>query len=288
MNKKFAVHSKNFKLLTAFKEECEEIGWEYDSIFNKFTLANFGHDRDLLFETEWRISPSKIGVMFSLSAYVPSDVDIYTLPKDWDIAIDAAKSTFALSKNLQVQLNESYHADVKFTTNTVVIVKKDSGNLSLSFEQIKKVYDAINTKPISIRYKKKDLKSGMLLQDTRGQLGLVLLQSEDGDVIASDGSDAKKRMWKPLDVFNKDLECLGSNNAIVKVWSAQKVDNEGRAGFKPEFRNLLWEEGQLDPISIDLGLSWPIVITADRKNIQVGCQTFSAEVIKELYQATIK
>ena len=64
---------------------------------------------------------------------------------------------------------------------------------------------------------KKDLKSGMVVETRNGKLGLILLGSPNGDVIAGNGFD--KGSWMTLNAFNSDLtNSVLSECDIIKVY----------------------------------------------------------------------
>ena len=93
--------------------------------------------------------------------------------------------------------------------------------------------------------KKSDLKTGMLVETREGELGLVMLNTEEGDSIVSDGSSG---YWSPLDCYLENLTHFGSPEALRKYdivnvygysfsWTAANVS----VGNRP----LLWERQEV-------------------------------------------
>jgi len=95
--------------------------------------------------------------------------------------------------------------------------------------------------------KKSDLKTGMLIETRDGSLGLVMLNTETGDAIVSDGSSG---YWSPLYCYRKNLTFESSNpykllheSDIVKVYGFRS--NMMGAKISVDGRNLLWEREEV-------------------------------------------
>jgi len=82
--------------------------------------------------------------------------------------------------------------------------------------------------------KKSDLKTGMLVEVDYSELGLVMLDTVDGDVLAGDGTDAN-RNWKPLDVLDMD--------SVTKVY--RYSCNRSGAEINRRGRSLLYERKEV-------------------------------------------
>jgi len=89
--------------------------------------------------------------------------------------------------------------------------------------------------------KKSELKSGMLVETVEGELGLVLLNTPNGDVIAGNG-ESISRTWFPLNMIDEDtLEYKTSPSAnIIRVYGYK--DNSNSASISIKGRVLLWEK----------------------------------------------
>ena len=97
--------------------------------------------------------------------------------------------------------------------------------------------------------KKSELRSGMLVETAAGKLGLVLLKSSRGNIIASDGHDGgdENRTWCPLDSLSEDLTYPGlplSN--IIKVYDV--LSNMDAANFNIETRKLIWTRSNVSEV----------------------------------------
>jgi len=124
--------------------------------------------------------------------------------------------------------------------------------------------------------KKSDLKTGMLVEDSKGQFGLVLIGTSGGDVIVGDGK-CETRTWFPLKELNDDLTHKNSYiDSVVKVWGFS--NNMHGANFSTEGRFLLWERTS----KLKLNDSYEAEVDLINKVVKVGCQKFSFEKIQEL------
>lgn len=97
MEYRFSIKSKYFSLYQAFREEAEKVGWSHNTGFNPFTEEQSKWSNCLFFSSCWKGPGSQ--PMFSFSN---SDINAYTLPEQWDAAIDHMKNI----------INDSLHGKV--------------------------------------------------------------------------------------------------------------------------------------------------------------------------------
>lgn len=132
--------------------------------------------------------------------------------------------------------------------------------------------------------KKSELKSGMLTLNRRGEFGLVLLGTENGDVIAGNGTAHAD--WTDLDTYYENLNNIssGKDRDIVAVYQARA--NRYRASFDidPSHRTLLWERKK--SVLVELNDKYNAEVNLDTGRVTVGCQTFTFDKIEALYKAT--
>lgn len=93
-------------------------------------------------------------------------------------------------------------------------------------------------------FTKKDLKTGMLIECANGTLGIIMLGTTNGDVIASDGLRQGRR-FGVLKNYDNDL-CRTNRNFyekdIIKVYDMDNpINNMDRASFDFTHRKLIWE-----------------------------------------------
>jgi hypothetical protein len=126
--------------------------------------------------------------------------------------------------------------------------------------------------------KKSELKSGMLITLRNGKKGIILLNTPQGDVVASNG-DEDDNTWCPLDSFSDDLKHFGTSDDnshdIVQVWSYP--NNQNGVSFTPEDRTIIWKRE-----TGIIRLNENYIATFTKTDITVGYETFSVEVLKEL------
>lgn len=69
--------------------------------------------------------------------------------------------------------------------------------------------------------RKEDLRSGMIVQTKQGDLGIVLLNTTNGDIIGGGTNTILNtgRTWKPLDNLNDDLTSPTNENDIIKIYN---------------------------------------------------------------------
>lgn len=103
------------------------------------------------------------------------------------------------------------------------------------------------------KFTKKDLRTGMLVENRKGKTGLVMLNTESVDAIVSN-SFGNGRMWGCLNEWDDLLRVTSDpNRDIVKVFGmAPPVNNICRASFSLGHRRLLWERAAETPNDIVL------------------------------------
>jgi hypothetical protein len=139
--------------------------------------------------------------------------------------------------------------------------------------------------------KKSELKSGMLIETEAGEIGLVLLNTPGGDIIAGNGGEYPQT-WFPLSNIDEDTleykSCPSAN--IVKVYGYKS--NSDSAAISIKGRVLLWEKkAPLEKIKLSKEYSLEI----DKNHIHIFNNNINSfvdspilhEDIKHLY-STIK
>ena len=100
--------------------------------------------------------------------------------------------------------------------------------------------------------KKEDLKSGMIVETRKGKLGMVLLDTANGDIIGGGchiGGD--ERTWMPLDALNDDLTYPGCPESdIVKVYKPG-CGNNIHGSFDVNSMSLVWERKETIELSFE-------------------------------------
>ena len=114
-----AIKTNDWHLMNAFKEACEEMGWQYNSGFTKFSQERFAEWLDnsgcMYFSYDFEDMEGKPA--FALSS---SQLPAYQLPQDWRPALRAAKSMLDQHRYMfSVELNEDYTAVVDVKRKTV-------------------------------------------------------------------------------------------------------------------------------------------------------------------------
>jgi hypothetical protein len=107
-----AIKTDSWPLMKAFKEECETLGWQYNSGFTKFSQERFAEWMDdngcMYFSYDFSNMEGKPA--FALSS---SQLSSYHLPQDWSQALCAVKSMLVQHRYMfSVELNEDYTAVV--------------------------------------------------------------------------------------------------------------------------------------------------------------------------------
>ena len=114
-----AIKTDSWPLMKAFKEECETLGWLYNSCFTMFSQERFVEWLDnngcMYFSYDFEDMEGKPAFALS-SSQLPS----YKLPEDWSMAIRAAKNMLDQHRYVfSVELNEDYTAVVDIKQKTV-------------------------------------------------------------------------------------------------------------------------------------------------------------------------
>ena len=114
-----AIKTNDWHLMKAFKEACEEMGWQYNSCFTKFSQERFAEWMDnhgcMYFSYDFEDMEGRPAFALS-SSHLPA----YQLPQDWRPALRAAKSMLDQHRYMfSVELNEDYTAVVDIKQKTV-------------------------------------------------------------------------------------------------------------------------------------------------------------------------
>jgi len=114
--------------------------------------------------------------------------------------------------------------------------------------------------------KKSDLKTGMLVENRNGKIGLVMLQTSNGDVLVGGGNiPDSQQTWSPFRSLNEDLTYPGlPGSDIVKVY--EFPSNSEGASFKKDRRNLIWE--RKDTI-IELTSDYDAIVDTNTRSVKV-------------------
>ena len=95
-----AIKTDSWPLMKAFKEECETLGWQYNSGFTKFSQERFD---ELMDDNGCMFFSYDFSNMEGLPAFALSSSQLpsYKLPEDWSMAIRAAKNMLEHQSVLQ-------------------------------------------------------------------------------------------------------------------------------------------------------------------------------------------
>ena len=99
--------------------------------------------------------------------------------------------------------------------------------------------------------KKEDLKSGMIVETRKGKLGIVLLDTANGDIIGGGAHINPKRTWMTLNALNDDLiypSCYESD--IVKVYKPG-CGNNIYGSFDVNSMLLVWERKEIIELTFE-------------------------------------
>ena len=119
----------------------------------------------------------------------------------------------------------------------------------------------------------------MLVIDEKGEMGIIMLGTPEGDVIVGSGDPDGDQMWKPLSRIQEDLTGDLYTCTINKVYSYSS--NRFGCSFDLSERTLLWE--RTDLIKIRLTSDYDAEINLTKKVITVGCQTIPFSKIEEIH-----
>ena len=114
-----SIKTEDWHLMKAFKEAVEEMGWQYNHSFTKFSQERFDELMDdngcIFFSYDFGDMEGRPAFALS-SSQLPS----YKLPEDWSMAIRAAKNMLEHHRYMfSVELNEDYTAVVDIKQKTV-------------------------------------------------------------------------------------------------------------------------------------------------------------------------
>jgi hypothetical protein len=107
-----SIKTEDWHLMKAFKEAVEEMGWQYNHSFTKFSQERFDEwmDDNGCMYFSYDFSNMEGRPAFALSS---SQLPSYKLPEDWSMAIRAAKNMLEHHRYMfSVELNEDYTAVV--------------------------------------------------------------------------------------------------------------------------------------------------------------------------------
>jgi hypothetical protein len=132
--------------------------------------------------------------------------------------------------------------------------------------------------------KKSELKSGMLVETVAGEIGLVLLNTPGGDIIAGNGGK-NPQTWFPLNNIDEDtLEYKSSPTAnIVKVYGYKS--NSDAAAISIKDRVLLWEK---KAILEKIKLSKEYSLEIDKNHIHIFNNDLNSFVDSPILHENIK
>ena len=135
---KFAVVTKDYHLMSAFKSACESIGWKYNEKWIEFNEKNTKRHDGMYFTSNWT-HREKSDYLFSLTGLSGGGdrYSVYKLPKDWDVALEKAKEIINYKNKEIVALNDKYEAEVDYHKKEVVV-----GCQTFSFSKIAELYKA--------------------------------------------------------------------------------------------------------------------------------------------------
>ena len=114
-----SIKTEDWHLMKAFKEAVEEMGWQYNHSFTKFSQERFDEwmDDNGCMYFSYDFSNMEGRPAFALSS---SQLPSYKLPEDWSMAIRAAKNMLEHHRYMfSVELNEDYTAVVDIKQKTV-------------------------------------------------------------------------------------------------------------------------------------------------------------------------
>ena len=131
-----AIKTDSWPLMKAFKEECETLGWLYNSCFTMFSQERFVEWLDnngcMYFSYDFEDMEGKPAFALS-SSQLPS----YHLPQDWSQALCAVKSMLDHHRyTYSVELNEDYTA--------VVDTKKETVRVGCQEFPFRKIFEITN------------------------------------------------------------------------------------------------------------------------------------------------
>jgi hypothetical protein len=131
-----SIKTEDWHLMKAFKEAVEEMGWQYNHSFTKFSQERFDEwmDDNGCMYFSYDFSNMEGRPAFALSS---SQLPSYKLPEDWSMAIHAAKNMLDQHRYVfSVELNEDYTA--------VVDTKKETVRVGCQEFPFRKIFEITN------------------------------------------------------------------------------------------------------------------------------------------------
>ena len=131
-----SIKTEDWHLMKAFKEAVEEMGWQYNHSFTKFSQERFDEwtDDNGCMYFSYDFSNMEGRPAFALSS---SQLPSYQLPEDWSMAIRAAKNMLDHHRyTYSVELNEDYTA--------VVDTKKETVRVGCQEFPFRKIFEITN------------------------------------------------------------------------------------------------------------------------------------------------
>lgn len=131
-----------------------------------------------------------------------------------------------------------------------------------------------------------DLRSGMMVVTRTGRTGIVLLNTDRGDIIASDRADYERKTWNSLESYDADLNCIPgdlysnfTHNDIVEVWNCAN-SNCYAVSFDKRDRELIWSRSVVSEV---IGDNVIVEINPKQEEVEILDLKFSFADIEKLY-----
>ena len=132
--------------------------------------------------------------------------------------------------------------------------------------------------------KKSELKSGMLVVLAKGDRGIVMKDTPNGDVLTTGVLPSNEEVaatWCPLNKFNDDLTYINDDECdIVEVYGYSS--NMMATYLSKNNRMLLWKRDE--PVFLKLTSDYTAAIDLKNKVVKVGCQIITFDKVEELYK----
>ena len=102
--------------------------------------------------------------------------------------------------------------------------------------------------------KKSDLKTGMVIKDRDGKVGIVLLGTTNGDIIGGNQEKVEGvhggTCWKPLSVFDEDLKYSGDfKSDVMEIYNA--VSNVSFGTININKLSQIWKRSEFVELTMD-------------------------------------
>jgi hypothetical protein len=132
---------------------------------------------------------------------------------------------------------------------------------------------------------KSELKSGMLVILAKGDRGIVMKDTPNGDVLTTgvlpENEQGVTTTWCPLGKYDDDLTYINDDECdIVEVYGYSS--NMQATSLSKSNRTLLWKRDE--PIELKLTSDYTAAIDLKNKVVKVGCQTITFDKVEELYK----